>query len=474
MKDYKTTVTDAVVTRFAPSPTGYLHIGGARTALFNWLFARHHGGKFLLRIEDTDKKRSTQDAIDAIFAGLEWLGLDWDGDAVFQSTRLERHAQVVQLLLDSGKAYKCYASPEELQALRQAQKDAGKPIGYDGRWRERNADEAPVGVAPVIRFKAPQTGETVIEDLVQGRVTVPNETLDDMVLLRADGTPTYMLSVAVDDHDMGVTHALRGDDHLTNAFRQSQLFFALGWTPPAFGHVPLIHGPDGAKLSKRHGALGVEAYRDMGYLPEAMRNYLLRLGWSHGDEELIDTARAIELFNTQAIGRGPSRLDLAKLDHVNAHYLKECTAQSLADLSQPFLEAHINRPLTGTEINTWHRAVELLKDRSKTMVDVAKGGAFFVATRPIPLEEKAKNILAKTDKNVLTGLHSTLQAIPDWSLEAIEGGIKQAAETLELGFGKVAQPLRAATCGQMASPALFDVLYILGKDETLARLADQL
>lgn len=467
-------MTDAVVTRFAPSPTGYLHIGGARTALFNWLFARHHGGKFLLRIEDTDKKRSTQDAIDAIFAGLEWLGLDWDGDAVFQSSRLERHAEVVQQLLESGKAYKCYTSPQELQALRDAQKEAGKPIGYDGRWRDRSEDEAPEGVAPVIRFKAPQTGDTVIEDMVQGRVTVPNETLDDMVLLRADGTPTYMLSVAVDDHDMGVTHALRGDDHLTNAFRQSQLFFALGWTPPAFGHVPLIHGPDGAKLSKRHGALGVEAYRDMGYLPEAMRNYLLRLGWSHGDEEIIDTARAIELFNTQAIGRGPSRLDLAKLDHVNAHYLKECPAETLAELSQPFLEAHIGRALNDEEINTWEKAVEPLKDRSKTLLDVAKGGAFFVASRPIPLEEKAKNILGKADKNIILCLQEILEAAPDWSLETIEGCVKTAVETLDLGFGKVAQPLRAAVCGQMASPALYDVLYILGKDETLARLADQL
>jgi glutamyl-tRNA synthetase len=462
------------VTRFAPSPTGYLHIGGARTALFNWLFARHHGGKFLLRIEDTDKKRSTQDAIDAIFAGLEWLGLDWDGDAVFQSARLERHSEVVQQLLDSGKAYKCYASPQELQALRQAQKEAGKPIGYDGRWRDRSDDEAPEGVAPAIRFKAPQTGDTVIDDLVQGRVTVPNETLDDMVLLRADGTPTYMLSVAVDDHDMGVTHALRGDDHLTNAFRQSQLFYALGWTPPAFGHVPLIHGPDGAKLSKRHGALGVEAYRDMGYLPEAMRNYLLRLGWSHGDEELIETERAIELFNTQAIGRGPSRLDLAKLDHVNAHYLKACPADTLAALSQPFLEAHLERALNDAEITTWQKAVEPLKERSKTLLDVAKGGAFFVANRPIPLEEKAKTILGKADKNIILCLQETLQAAPDWSLETIEGCVKTTAQTLDLGFGKVAQPLRAAVCGQMASPALYDVLYILGKDETLARLADQL
>jgi len=462
------------VTRFAPSPTGYLHIGGARTALFNWLFARHHGGQFLLRIEDTDRKRSTDDAIAAIFGGLEWLGLSWDQDVVFQSKRLDRHREVAEQLLAAGQAYYCYASKEELAALREEQRATGKPIGYDGRWRDKSAEEAPKGVDPVVRFKAPQTGETRIDDLVQGPVTVQNETLDDMVLLRADGTPTYMLSVAVDDHDMGVTHALRGDDHLTNAFRQTQLFFALGWTPPLYGHVPLIHGPDGAKLSKRHGALGVEAYRDMGYLPAAMRNYLLRLGWAHGDEEIIDTERAVELFDTTGIGRSPARLDLAKLDSVNAAYLKDLLKEKLAQLSQPFLEKHIDRELTPTEQTVWTNAVETLKERSKTLIDIAKNGAFYVAKRPIDLEEKAANILKKTDQPVLQALHDALSDMPEWTLQEIETTIKQTAENLELGFGKVAQPLRAATCGTMASPALFDVLYILGKDETLARLSDQL
>lgn len=467
-------MTETVITRFAPSPTGYLHIGGARTALFNWLFARHHSGKFLLRIEDTDKKRSTQEAIDAIFAGLQWMGLHWDGDPVLQSARQERHVQIVKQLLEAGQAYKCYASPEELKTLREEQRTAGIPIGYDGRWRGRSDSDAPDGVKPVIRFKAPNTGETVIEDLVQGNVTVQNDTLDDMVLLRGDGTPTYMLSVAVDDHDMGITHALRGDDHLTNAFRQSQLFFALGWTPPIFGHVPLIHGSDGAKLSKRHGALGVEAYRDMGYLPEAMRNYLLRLGWAHGDEEFIDTPRAIEVFSTQAIGRSPARLDLAKLDNVNAHYIQACTAETLAALSAPFIEAKLGRPLSAQETSTWAAAVGTLKERSKTLVDMANGGAFYLAQRPIALEEKASNILAKTDKKVLSALREALSEVNDWSQETIEIAVKRTAETLELGFGKVAQPLRAAVCGQMASPALFDVLYVLGKHETVARLADQL
>lgn len=467
-------MTNPVITRFAPSPTGYLHIGGARTALFNWLFARHHGGQFLLRIEDTDKKRSTQDAIDAIFAGLEWMGLDWDSDAAFQSAQLERHAAVARALLENGHAYHCYASPEELKALREAQRAAGKPLGYDGRWRDRPAADAPEGVSPVVRFKAPQSGETVIEDLVQGSVTVQNETLDDMVLLRADGSPTYMLSVVVDDHDMGVTHALRGDDHLTNAFRQTQLFHAMGWTPPIYGHVPLIHGPDGAKLSKRHGALGIEAYRDMGYLPEAMRNYLLRLGWAHGDEELIDTPRAIELFNTDGIGRGPARLDLAKLDSVNAHYLKTLSPSALAGASIPFIEQQLGAPLTDAQKTVWLLAADTLRERAKTLVELASGGKFYLSARPIPLEEKAQNILNKTDKDILAALAETLGTIPDWTQEPIEKAVKGFAEAKSLGFGKVAQPLRAAVCGQMASPALFDVLYVLGKDETLARLADQI
>ncbi|MEM9879743.1 MAG: glutamate--tRNA ligase [Pseudomonadota bacterium] len=467
-------MTDLIVTRFAPSPTGYLHIGGARTALFNWLFARRHNGKFLLRIEDTDAKRSTKEAIDAIFAGLTWLGLEWDGDALFQSQRVKRHQEIAAQLLETGHAYRCYASKEELKTLRDEQRAAGKPIGYDGRWRDKDPSEAPSGVDPVIRFKAPQNGVTTLEDLVQGAVSVQNEALDDMVILRADGTPTYMLSVVVDDHDMGVTHALRGDDHLTNAFRQTQLFYALDWQPPTYGHVPLIHGPDGAKLSKRHGALGVEAYRDMGYLPEAMRNYLLRLGWAHGDEEIIETSRAIELFDTAGIGRSPARLDLAKLASVNAAYLKERPSDELAQLSKPYIEAELAAPLSEDQFAVWSSAIETLKERSKTLIEIANNGKFYVAKRPIDVDEKAGNILKKTDLNILQALFDILSELGSWTTTSLEQAIKGTAEQLDLGFGKVAQPLRAATCGTMASPALFDVLYILGKDETLARLADQL
>jgi glutamyl-tRNA synthetase len=311
-----------VVTRFAPSPTGYLHIGGARTALFNWLYARHTGGTFLLRIEDTDRARSTDAATAAIFDGLKWLGLDHDGEAVSQFSRRERHAEVARSLLEKGQAYYCYATPDELTAMREAQREAGQAQRYDGRWRDRDPAQAPAGVQPTIRLRAPQTGETVVEDRVQGTVTVANDQMDDMVLLRGDGTPTYMLSVVVDDHDFGVTHIIRGDDHLTNAFRQNQLYSAMGWAAPIFAHIPLIHGPDGKKLSKRHGALGVEAYRDMGYLPETLRNYLLRLGWAHGDDEIISTEQAIQWFDLPGIGRSPSRLDFAKLDNLNGHYIR--------------------------------------------------------------------------------------------------------------------------------------------------------
>ncbi|MBC7135504.1 MAG: glutamate--tRNA ligase, partial [Oceanibaculum nanhaiense] len=334
-----------VVTRFAPSPTGFLHIGGGRTALFNWLYARHTGGKFLLRIEDTDRARSTEDAVQAIFDGLKWLGLDWDDEAVMQFARAGRHAEVAHELLAQGKAYRCYASPEELTAMREQAKAEGRPVRYDGRWRDRPDSDAPAGVAPVIRLKAPQTGQTIIQDMVQGEVTVANEQLDDFVLLRGDGTPTYMLSVVVDDHDMGITHVIRGDDHLNNAFRQTQLYQAMGWDVPHFAHIPLIHGPDGAKLSKRHGALGVEAYRDMGFLPEAMRNYLLRLGWGHGDEEIIPTDKAIEWFDLDAVGRSASRFDMAKLENLNAHYLREADDTRLATLILPMLEEKLGRPV---------------------------------------------------------------------------------------------------------------------------------
>ncbi len=364
-----------VVTRFAPSPTGFLHIGGARTALFNWLFARHHGGTFLLRIEDTDRARSTEAAVEAILDGLKWLELDWDGDAVSQFERRGRHAEVAHQMMEAGHAYRCYASPEELEAMRAEQKAAGQPMRYDGRWRDRDPAEAPAGVSPVIRLKAPQEGETVLADHVQGEVRVQNAQLDDMVLLRADGTPTYMLSVVVDDHDMNVTHVIRGDDHLTNTFRQIQIYRAMGWDLPEFAHIPLIHGADGAKLSKRHGALGVDAYRDMGYLPEAVRNYLLRLGWGHGDDEIISTEQAIEWFDLGGIGRSPSRFDFAKLDNLNAHYMRLADDARLVGLIVPLIEAKSGAPVNSEARDLLTRAMPGLKQRAKTLVELAEFGA---------------------------------------------------------------------------------------------------
>src|SRR3954469_8627861 len=369
-------VTMTVVTRFAPSPTGFLHIGGARTALFNWLFARHHGGTFLLRIEDTDRARSTDAAVEAIVDGLRWLELTWDGDAVSQFQRRDRHAEVAHQMMAAGHAYRCYASPEELEAMRAAQKAAGQPMRYDGRWRDRDPGEAPAGISPVIRLKAPQEGETVLADHVQGEVRVQNAQLDDMVLLRADGTPTYMLSVVVDDHDMNVTHVIRGDDHLTNTFRQIQIYRAMGWDLPEFAHIPLIHGADGAKLSKRHGALGVDAYRDMGYLPEALRNYLLRLGWGHGDNEIISTEQAIEWFDLSGVGRSASRFDMVKLTNLNANYLRETADAELLALVAERLETQFGRPLSEVESGRLLKAMPGLKPRAKTIVELAEKGRF--------------------------------------------------------------------------------------------------
>ena len=457
-----------VVCRFAPSPTGFLHIGGARTALFNWLFARHHGGKYLLRIEDTDRKRSTKEAIDAILDGLDWLGLDHDGEVVYQSQRAEAHAEAARRLLDDGKAYRCYASQEELEEMRSTARAEGRPMRYDGRWRDRDPSEAPEGVDPVIRLKMPQEGETAIEDGVQGRVTVGNEQLDDMVLLRADGSPTYMLSVVVDDHDMGITHVMRGDDHLTNAFRQYQLYKALGWEPPQFSHIPLIHGPDGAKLSKRHGALGIDAYRDMGYLPEAMRNYLLRLGWGHGDDEVFSTEQAIEWFDLDGIGRSPARFDFAKLDHLNGHYLREAEDARLADL--------VARRLGGVDDaghETLVRAMPGLKARAKTLKELKENAEFFLAERPIPLNEKAEKLIAE-GRDVLGRLLPVLETAPEWRDEALEGLVRGFAEREELKLGAVAQPLRAALTGSNQSPGIFEVMEVLGRDEALARVKDRI
>src|SRR6185312_15300821 len=354
----------SAIVRFAPSPTGFLHIGGARTALFNWLFAKHHGGTFRLRIEDTDRARSTQEAVDAIIDGMRWLELDWDGEIVFQSKQLTRHAEVARQLLAEGKAYYCFCTPQELEAMREKARAEGRSVRYDGTWRDRDPKTAPPGVPPVIRLKAPQTGETVIEDRVQGLVTVANEQLDDLIILRADGTPTYNLSVVVDDHDMAISHVIRGDDHFNNAFRQTQIYRALGWDVPVFAHVPLIHGPDGAKLSKRHGALGVDAYRDMGYLPAALRNYLLRLGWSHGDTEIISTAQAIEWFELDAVGRAPARFDFAKLANLNGHYIRETGDRSLVALAAPRIEAKIGAKVDAVGLKRIEQGMNGVKQRS--------------------------------------------------------------------------------------------------------------
>ena len=461
-----------VVTRFAPSPTGFLHIGGARTALFNWLYARHHGGRALLRIEDTDRKRSTQEAIDKIIEGLDWLGLDFDEPPVFQSDRAERHAEVAHALLKAGHAYKCYATPEELEEMRAQQRANKQPMRYDRRWRDRDESEAPEGAPYVIRLKVPTEGETVINDEVQGKVTVKNAEIDDYVLLRADGTPTYMLAVVVDDHDMGVTHIIRGDDHLNNAFRQLPIIRAMdaiegGWPDPVYAHVPLIHGADGAKLSKRHGAVGVEAYRDEeGVLPEALFNYLLRLGWGHGDREEITKAEAIELFDLDGVGKSPSRFDIKKLQNLNGHYIREADDARLATLVAEKLGEK-------ADVMLLTEAMPVLKPRAKSVDELAEGAAFLFKQRPLELTEKAAGLLDDEARVRLGGLSARLAKENHWTLEALEATTKSYAEELELGLGKLAQPLRAALTGTTTSPGIFDVLVLLGKEESLARIDAQ-
>jgi len=461
----------SVVTRFAPSPTGYLHIGGARTALFNWLFARHHGGRFALRIEDTDRKRSTPEAIEAILSGLHWLGLEWDGEAVYQFARAERHAEVARQLLADDKAFLCYCTPEELEAMRQQARAEGRRKLYDGRWRDRDSAEAPAGIEPVVRFKAPQSGETRIADLVQGPVTVANDQMDDMVLLRADGTPTYMLSVVVDDHDMGVTHVIRGDDHLTNAFRQFHLYGALGWQAPAFAHIPLIHGPDGAKLSKRHGALGVAAYREMGYLPEALRNYLLRLGWSHGDDEIISTEQAIAWFDLDAVGKAAARFDLAKLDSLNGHYIRADDDQRLLELLCPRFEALLGAPVDEAGRARLLAALPGLKPRAVTLQALTENAAFYLREPPLPMSDKAAKLLTPEARAHLAELEAALAGLDDWREAALEATLRSFAEARQVKFGAIAQPLRAALTGSTASPGLFEVMAVLGREACLQRLA---
>ena len=461
-----------VVTRFAPSPTGFLHIGGARTALFNWLYARHHGGRVLLRIEDTDRKRSTQDAIDKIIEGLDWLGLDFDEAPVFQSDRAERHAEVARALLDAGHAYKCFATPEELEEMRARQREAKQPMRYDRRWRDRDESEAPEGAEFVIRLKVPTEGETVIDDAVQGKVTVRNAEIDDYVLLRADGTPTYMLAVVVDDHDMGITHIIRGDDHLNNAFRQLPIIRAMdaiegGWPDPVYAHVPLIHGADGAKMSKRHGAIGVEAYRDEeGILPEALFNYLLRLGWGHGDREEISRAEAVELFDLDGVGKSPSRFDIKKLQNLNGHYIREADDARLATLVAGKLEGEADVALLA-------QAMPVLKPRAKNVDELVEGSKFLFAQRPLSLTDKATALLDSESRVRLAGLSARLATENHWTLESLEATTKSYAEELEVGLGKLAQPLRAALTGTTTSPGIFDVLVLLGKEESLARIDAQ-
>ncbi|NEU11679.1 glutamate--tRNA ligase [Methylobacterium sp. BTF04] len=471
-------MSSAVVTRFAPSPTGYLHIGGARTALFNWLYARHFGGRMLLRIEDTDRERSTQGAIDAILDGMRWLGLDWDGDVIYQYARADRHREAAESLLASGHAYRCYATPEELTAMREAARAEGRPLRYDGRWRDRDPSEAPAGVKPVIRLRAPVEGETAVEDGVQGRVVWQNRDLDDLVLLRSDGNPTYMLAVVVDDHDMGVTQVIRGDDHLTNAARQRQISDALGWTAPAMAHIPLIHGADGAKLSKRHGALGVDAYRDLGYLPSALRNYLVRLGWSHGDQEVFSTEEMVAAFDLKAIGRSPARFDFAKLENLNGLYIRAAADADLVDAIESVLPAlgpsrQITAPLFPELRAKLTAAMPGLKERAKTLVELLDSAYYLTAARPLALDDKATGLLGDEARARLAAILPALEALPDWSAASTEGAVRSFAETAACKLGQIAQPLRAALTGRATSPPVFDVMAVLGREECLGRLRDQ-
>ncbi len=482
-------MTQTVVTRFAPSPTGYLHIGGARTALFNWLYARHTGGKFLLRIEDTDRERSTDAAVKAILDGLAWLELDWDGEPLSQLARAERHRQVAQQMLAAGNAYRCHLTPGELKAMQEAiaaERDLARkekrpprpPQTIQSPWRDRDPKEAPPGVAPVVRLRAPREGETAIEDKVQGRVVVPNTQLDDMIILRSDGTPTYNLAVVVDDHDMGITHVIRGVDHLTNAARQVQIYKAMGWDVPGMAHIPLIHGADGAKLSKRHGALGVEAYRAMGYLPAGLRNYLARLGWSHGDDEIFSTEQIIAWFDIADINKAPARLDFAKLNDVNAHYIRQSSEADLMRRLRAFLPEAEGGPelISRFAAVGWDKleaALPSLKARAKTLKELVDGAGWLIAERPLVLEDKAAKALDAGARALLARLLPRLEAAPDWQASTLEGLVRAFGEGEGAKLGAVAQPLRAALTGKAVSPPVFDVMAALGREEALARIREQ-
>jgi len=475
-------MSESVVTRFAPSPTGYLHIGGARTALFNWLLARQTGGKMLLRIEDTDRERSTDAAIEAIIDGMKWLGLDWDGEVIYQFSRAQRHREVVEEMLAKGAAYKCYASAQELDEMREQARAEGRPPRYDGRWRELggSSDETAAiaeGRKPVVRLKAPRDGETIIDDKVQGKVTFPNKDLDDLVLLRSDGNPTYMLAVVVDDHDMGVTQIVRGDDHLTNAARQTHIYQAMGWTAPDWAHIPLIHGPDGAKMSKRHGALGVDAYRAMGYLPDALRNYLARLGWSQGDREYFSTQELIEAFSLAQVHRSPARFDFAKLENMNGHFLRAMPDDALLEqlvASLPYLSGgpEVAAKLDQAKKAQLAKALPGLKERAKTLIELLDGAQFLFAARPLSYDEKASQILGAEGRAHLAALAPRLAALPDWTAADAEAIVRAYVADSGVKLGQVAQPLRAALTGRSTSPGIFDVLETLGREESLGRILD--
>ncbi len=457
-----------VVTRFAPSPTGFLHIGGARTALFNWLFARHNNGTFLLRIEDTDRARSTPEATAAILDGLIWLGLDWDGEVVSQAARAPRHVEVANEMLARGTAYKCYATAEEITEFRDKARAAGEPPLFRSPWRDGELPE-PVGAPYVVRLKAPQTGETTVHDLVQGDVTWKNETLDDLILLRSDQTPTYMHAVVVDDHDMGVTHVIRGDDHLTNAARQTLIYRAMGWSVPQFAHIPLIHGPDGAKLSKRHGALGVDAYRDMGYLPAAMRNYLARLGWSHGDNEFFTTGQAIEWFGLDRVGKSPARFDFAKLENLSGQHFRISDDAEILQLVEDHLALHKSPALTELQKSQMLRAMPGIRERARTIPQAIDLAAFILKSRPFQPDEKGSKALLAVSRSMLARLTSLLQHAT-WKSSELETVTREVAAAEGIGMGKLAQAVRVALTGKTISPSVFDMMEILGREESLARI----
>ena len=460
-----------VVTRFPPSPTGFMHVGNARTALFNYLFARHNNGKFLLRIEDTDRKRHSEEAVQAILDGLNWLGLEYDGEPISQFSRQERHTEIAKRLIEQGSAYYCYCTPQELEEMREKARAEGKKTFYDRRWRDRSPDDAPQDIKPVVRIKAPLEGSTTINDIIQGQVTVSNDQLDDFIILRSDGSPTYMLSVVVDDHDMEISHILRGDDHLNNTFRQKIIYDQMGWEAPKFGHMPLIHGADGGKFSKRHGAQSIQEYKEMGYLPEAMCNYLLRLGWSHGDDEIIPRDKAIEWFSLENIGKGASRFDFAKLESLNAHYIKQASAQYLIESSREFYKKRHNIELDDTAIKRITKGIDELKSRAKTLLQFVDESAFYAKKIPFSYDEKAQNLINNAKDLILPEMESELANLQNFNSEAIQAVCKKIADQHTGGkLGKVAMPLRAAVTGTTVSPSIFHACEILGKDEVCARI----